>query len=448
MTFPGNPIVRFVFRWGFRLGAAVIIVGLVAFVVVFRSALYNRFVHFPNEEKAWAALRAARQEVPPLPGWQEYRGVLHSHSHFSHDSEVEFPEILAAAKEAAIDFIFLTDHCVDGRADFSWQWRGLYDGILFAPGFEMRHGFMPWGLPSDVVLDCKQDPEELARQIIEAGGVLFFAHSEEDRMWDLPELTGMEIYNIHTDVKDEGSISALFPDMLLSLRRYPDQVLRTIFDRQDAILANWDALNVDRRIVGIAASDSHQNQGFRGYYTEDGNFLLRATSPNDIKAVELNWLTRWMLARAFGPLEPGKKLFRIDLDPYERSLRYVNTHILARGLDEASLIESLRQGRVFIAFNMIADASGFSFTAHNGAQTAVLGDTLPLTPATELRAQSPLPCRFTLVRDGARVAEGEGTTFAYQPAVPGNYRLEADVKIRGTWTPWVYTNFIKIDALH
>ena len=58
--------------------------------------------------------------------------------------------------------------------------------------------------------------------------------------------------------------------------------------------------------------------------------------------VLLNFLTRQLLRMAIGPLEPGRQLFRVDIDPYERSMRFVNTHMLARDLTEASLIEALR----------------------------------------------------------------------------------------------------------
>ena len=437
-------VVRFILRWTFRLAAAIIVVALVIFLVVFRTALYNRFVHFPKQAAAWAALAQQRREVPPPQGWQEFRGVFHSHSHFSHDSEVEFADILAAAHDAKIDFIFMSDHCVDGKADYSLQWRGLHDGVLFAPGFEMQHGLMPWALPSSTVLECGKDPELLAQDIETAGGLLFFAHSEEERLWDLPQLTGMEIYNINTDFKDESGYGAVMPDILLSLRTYPDHVLRQVFDRQDDILAQWDELNRHRRIVGIAASDAHQNNGFRGYYTSDGNLLLRMTSPDDIDTLRLNVITRGLLRMAFGPLEPGKQLFRVDLDRYARSLRFVNTHVLAKELSEAALLDNLKHGRAFIAFDMLADASGFSVTAHNADAVAVIGDSLPLTPETELRIASPLPCRVTITHDGNHVAQMEGLDLAYRVETTGKYRVEAELMILDTWTPWVYTNPIEI----
>ena len=161
--------------WLFALGVI-----LVAVVVLFwlRGALYNRFVGFPQEEAAWQALRAQREHVPNQSGWNEYRGILHSHSELSHDSEVPFEEILGALKTAKLDFICLSDHPTQGRADFSLQWRGIHDGKLFIPGFEMKEGMMPFGVAAGVVLSNQTDSATLARQIAENGGLLFYAHPE------------------------------------------------------------------------------------------------------------------------------------------------------------------------------------------------------------------------------------------------------------------------------
>ena len=109
-----------------------------------RGAIYNRLVRFPGEQKAWEHIRAGRQPVEEDAGWREFRGILHSHSEHSHDCEVPFEQILYALKIDEIDFICLSDHCTDGRADFDLQWRGVRDGKLFIPGFEMKEGRICW----------------------------------------------------------------------------------------------------------------------------------------------------------------------------------------------------------------------------------------------------------------------------------------------------------------
>lgn len=420
---------------------------VVVVLVVFwlRGALHDRLVRFPRTEAAWQAISAERQSVTNNAGWNEYRGILHSHSEHSHDSEVPFEEILRAITAASLDFICLSDHCVEGRADFDLQWRGLRGGKLFIPGFEMKDGIMPFGVAAGVLLSNQTDPAVLAQQILTNGGVLFYAHPEGERDWDLPELTGMEIYNLHTDFKTvRGGLRGLLPDLIVNLRKYPDHIYRKMFNRPTAFLRRWDELNMTRHITGIAGNDCHQNVGFRAFYTGSDTIRIEDTSPETLKEFKLHWFTRpfaWLL---FGRLEPNEKLFHIQLDPYERSARFVNTHILARELSEPAIIESLRAGRAFIGFDMIADSSSFRWFAENTAGRAVMGESVAFDNATRLHALSPLPCRFTILKDGTVVHQQEGRSLAWTPSRPGKYRVEAELKVREEWVPWVYANPVEL----
>jgi hypothetical protein len=432
---------RRLFRW------VVWVAVLVALLAVFwlRGALYNRFVRFPRAEAAWQAVRSQRQAVTNNAGWNEYRGILHAHSEHSHDSEVPFEDILKAITAAGLDFICLSDHCTDGRADFDLQWRGLHQGKLFIPGFEMKEGMMPFGVAPGVVLSNQTDSAILAQQIVTNGGVLFYAHPEERRDWSRPELTGMEIYNLHSDFKRQpGGLQAMLPDLIVNLRSYPDHIYRKMFNRPTEFLRRWDELNLTRHITGIAGNDCHQNVGFRAVYTESDTIRIEDTSPETLKEFKLNWFTRGLAWLFFGRLEPNEKLFHIQLDPYERSARFVNTHILARDLSEPAIVDSLRTGRAFIGFDMIADSSGFRWFADNTWGLAVMGETLAFDNSTRLHALSPLPCRFTLLRDGGVVHQAEGRMLEWTPSRPGKYRVEAELKIREEWVPWIYANPIEL----
>ena len=432
-----------------RLTGWLIILTVVVVLFWLRGALYHRFVTFPREAAAWSALRAQRQPVAYTAGWNEYRGILHSHSHFSHDSEMAFPDILHALVLARLDFIALSDHAVEGRADFDWQWRGIHEGKLFIPGFELKEGMMPFGVASGVVLSNQTAAAILAQQIVTNGGVLFYAHPEEPREWSRPELTGMEIYNLHTDFKRAkgglgGRLRSQLPDLLLNLQRYPDQVYRLAFHRPTEFLQRWDELNRERHLTGIAGNDCHQNVGVRAFYTEADTIRVEDTSPKTLKEFKLNWFTRPLARWLFGHLEPNRKLFRIQLDPYERSARFVNTHVLARGLDEPAILDSLRAGRAFVGFDMIADSSSFRWYANDPSGLAVMGETIALSNETRLHALSPLPCRFTIVKDGSVVHQQEGRSVDWTPLGPGKYRVEAELDVRGEWVPWVYANPIQL----
>ena len=425
-------------------GAAIILLGVILLFWL-RGALYNRFFSFPREEAAWQAIRAQRQPVADNAGWTEYRGILHTHSHLSHDSEVPFEEILRVLKTTGIDFICLSDHTTQGRADFNLQWRGLHDGKLFVPGFEMKQGIMPFGVAPGVVLSNQTDSAVLARQISENGGVLVYAHPEEPRDWNCPQLVGMEIYNLHTDFKrNRNPLRAIVPELLVSQRRYPEHILRTVFCRPVEFLRRWDELNQTRHITGIAANDCHQNVGVRGIYTSSGTIRVEDTSPRTLKEFKLNGFTRLLARLCFGPLTPNRLLFHVQLDPYERSARFVNTHVLAQELTESAILDALRAGRVFVGFDLVADSSSFRWFATDGTNRAVMGEAATCSPTTRLSAKSPEPCRFTVLKNGSVVCQQEGRALDWTPTGPAKYRVEAELKVLDKWVPWVYANPIEL----
>ncbi|MCA1901389.1 MAG: hypothetical protein LDL53_04120 [Candidatus Hydrogenedens sp.] len=446
MNYPS--IIKKTIKWTLYSISIIIVLILIGFLYLFRTAIHHRFIDFPREKKAWEELRKQYQQPVYDDGWNDYAGVCHSHSELSHDSMVPFPEILSALKQEHRQFICLSDHCDNGKADYSKQWRGEHDGVIFIPGFEMNYGFMPWGLPPDTVLDCKKDPESLAKEINEKGGLLFFAHSEEPREWNLPQLNGMEIYNIHTNFKSLDKkflIYQLVPDIILNLNKYHEQLLRSIFSPLTEVIQRWDEMNITRKIVGISANDCHQNTGFVGKITPQGTLYIEDTSPHKIGEYKLNFFSRLLLRMLFGKLEPGKTLFHIQLDPYPTMVRYVATHILAKELSEQSVLEALKEGRVFVGFDMLVDTKGFVFFAEDNNMKAVFGETLPLTSNTTLKMASPVPCKFIIYRHGVPVQEHEGRDFSWQPTEKGKYRVEAQLKINDKWVPWVYTNPVELN---
>jgi hypothetical protein len=309
----------------------------------------------------------------------------------------------------------------------------------------MRRGWMPFGVRGDVVLSNSMDDDLLSRQILQGGGLLFYAHPEQPRDWSRQELTGMEIYNIHADLQDEPKgLMGLLPDLLLSQRRYPDHVFRLLFDKPEQNLKRWDALNRDRPIVGIAGNDCHQNTGFRLILTDSDTLRLEDTSPETLREWSLNPLTRGIVRLFWGPLVPGRQLFHVQLDPYARMIRHVRTHVLAHELTEPSILAALRAGRAFIGFDLMVDSTGFLWLAKDGDHHVVMGESIAWSPTLRLRAFAPNPCRFRILLDGVSVHRHDGRQLDWQPGTPGNYRVEAELDIAGNWTPWVYSNPIRV----
>lgn len=425
----------------------------IAIIGVLSPGLYNRYSYFPKEKAAWEQLRKTRVAVQADDGWNEYKGSIHSHSEISHDSDAPFPQIESALKSIGSNFIMMSDHYVEGKADWSLGWKGDHGGVLFIRGFEMDHGIMPWGLPDSAVFDAKEEVRAEAKKVKELGGIVAYAHCEEERDWGLPELEAMEIYNIHATMlkykKDPTWMWKTVATVLTCYNGYADQCFFTLFERPDKVLGIWDDLSGSRHIAGFAGNDTHQNAGIKGMYLPDGNLALCDTGhkyeeKGEAKMIRLNLLTRGLLRMIYGPLEPGKQLFRYDLDDYVRSALYVRTHLLAKDLTETDLVEALRAGRGFISFDMIADGTGFVYMAQGAQNKAVMGESIKLEPGLALKAYSPFTSTFSLMRNGVKVDEQRGRDYTFSPKEPGKYRLEVSLDVLGKDQLWLLTNHIAV----
>ncbi len=106
-------------KWLSLTLGTIVVLGVLLVLAVLSPGLYNRFYYFPKQKAAWEHLATLRNEVMVDDGWTDFKGSVHSHSEVSHDSDAAFPEILAALKEIGSDFILMSDHFVDGKADWS-----------------------------------------------------------------------------------------------------------------------------------------------------------------------------------------------------------------------------------------------------------------------------------------------------------------------------------------
>jgi hypothetical protein len=251
------------------------------------------------------AAGCATPEPRPL---REFRGIIHCHSLYSHDSKGTYEEILAAAKAAKVDFICITDHPPKGDAGLSLRegWTGLRDGVLFIQGHELAGvNLLAIGIREPVK---GETPAEKIADIRRQGGVSIVSHPEEVKDWE-PYLTadGMEIFNVHAAFtslrKDPKKLGAA----LKAVKEDPEHSFMHLQDLDPAVLAKWDEINRTRRFVGIAGNDSHQNVNILG----------------------------------------------LQLDPYPRAFKFVSTHVLAEELTEEAILGALKAGRCFVAFETL-----------------------------------------------------------------------------------------------
>jgi len=423
--------------------AGLIALLVIVFLILTGSAWKNHWITYPRLEKQRAGIWAKYQEPEKIVELNEYKGILHAHTYWSHDSRGSIEEILPAAKQAKLDFLFFSDHPHGELDSFPRSYHGSYDGILIEPGTESSDGLMVCPMDS-VVLDWGKGQDSIIKQVVDAGGLALYVHTEKPHDWENPDYQAMEIYNIHTDMLDEERLAPLIINFVVNGKKYRHWAFREMYDEQTEILANWDSLNRKRKIVGMAAPDAHNNQNIRARYLYNG--LVEWVGPNaNTIIIKEPGLREKLLC---GQPDAAGWVFKFEVDTYFASFNYVNTHIFSDTLSNTSIKNHLVEGHAFISFENLAEATGFQFysTDNENNVTGILGDSVLTGSISKLHAVSPYPVQFKLLRDG-KVIDTQDNTYTYEyniESMPGNYRIVASLLFDEEWTVWVQTNPIYV----
>jgi len=415
---------------------------LITLFGLFTPAVWHHWVTYPRLEKQVNEFQKLRKEPAPLTKLHTYRGALHVHSYWSHDSEGTLYDIIPAAKSAGVEFIFLTDHPRGNIDTLPRGYKGYYDGVLIEPGSE-KQGFDTWSLDS-VIINWNLDKDSIAKNIVSQGGIIFYAHTEEPHNWGNPDFQGMEIYNFHTDTKDE-SLTPQIINFIVNGNKYRHWALREMFDEQTSILALWDSLNTKRKIVGFSAEDTHENQNIRARYLKDGRVEWVGPNANVIDTMDVKFWNKWL----FQQPDANGWVFKWMIDTYKEGFNYITNYILADTLSVPSLTHHLLKGHLYSAFKSLGDAKGFMYYSENQVDSisGILGDSVKMDQVKTLNAVSPLPGQFRLIHDGKTVNVTTSDNYQYawsEPVEKGAYRIEMHIKLKGKYVPWIYSNPIYI----
>ena len=397
--------------------------------------------------EAVAALRGQRQPVPLSTGYDDVRAVLHVHSRFSHDSRGTIDEITAAARAVGVRVVMFTEHPADHYDYFTDGHRGVKDGVLLIPGAETG-GFLVFSTRSlkGVKTGGRQEFADLVRR---DDGLIFLAHLEERLDWEVRGLTGTEIYNTHADVKDEPKLlrTLATPQGWLAIipasKAYPQEVFASLQDYPALYLKRFDELCLKSRLTGVAANDAHHNQGIVLRLSDAGKLVVEDALGE--KKAELDPDRSVLLKPLVAGKQPGDMVLKHTLDPYELSFRHVSTHLLMKAVDPPSVWEALQAGRAYVAFDWIADPTGFAFIAERDTQRWPMGTEVSADSTMKLRAAAPLPGTFKLVRNGQVIKEVlDSRSLDFTVAEPGNYRIEVWLHLADETRPWILSNPIYV----
>jgi hypothetical protein len=349
--------------------------------------------------------------MPGPPERSDIACVIHLHSTYS-DGTGTVPEIAAAARDAGVDAVLLTDH--DTLAAKEHGEEGWHGSVLVLVGEEVSPPNKNHFLAFDVekVLPRKGvGPPEICANVAEAGGFGFAAHpfsrgSERFPQYargfpwtdlDCDGLAGIELWSYFNDTGERLSA-------ISEVVRFVARPERFVDHPPPENLAAWDRLTRDRQVAAIGGLDAHQ-------------FGIRR---------------RGHVLRAMG---------------YRRSFRLLRTHALCerplRGElepDREAIYGALREGRCYLAMDALGPAGGFGFWAEGNERAVEMGEEAPAGDYV-LRARLAQRATLRLIRDGELVSSTDGASdLEHRASEPGVYRLEAWLHAFGRERTWVISN--------
>lgn len=417
---------------------------------------------------AWSPERAPLDETSPT-GRPWRRGIVHLHSHYSHDAcdgepmpdgvpdEACLADLRAALCDNAIDYAFLTDHPAHAASqpyeDLLLVRDGdeVIDGIanrmacpngqrpLLMPGIEDE--LMPVGLDAHagaVGAEAEAIYGAATAASIDAeraaGALVLQAHTESQALRTLEDrqaagLAGVELFNLHAMVDPDIRAEALgldATDWLGDVGTFltgqtdaePDLVFLGFYQEQAVSIERWEALGALGPVVATAGTDAHQNA--------------------------------LPMAMADGE----------RVDSYRRMIRWFSNVLLVDDDSPAAHQEALAAARLFVAFEALGTPTGFDvrYGALEMGGSAPVGETLTvgcptLAPTSPQRGEAPV-ITVQVLKDGQPWQTGCG---AWTLTEPGLYRVRVDIEPRhlaaflddkADWAqrsyPWLYSNLLRV----
>jgi hypothetical protein len=344
-----------------------------------------------------AILPPATRVTAPPPA-TTVRGAFHIHSNRS-DGSGSVDAIAAAAAEAGLQFIILTDHGDGTRPPERPSYR---TGVLVIDGIELS---TTGGHLAAIDLAASPyplagTPDEVLEDVHRLGGFGIAAHPGSPRAslawqgWDA-RIDGLEWINADSEWRDEPRLP--IARALLTYLFRPAPSMATLLDRPSRVMERWDGLALARRVVGLAGADAHARVGQRADAEGEG--------------------------------------FHLPVPGYAASFRTFSNHVVLdaplsgeAAPDARRVSDAIRAGRVYSVIDALASPGSLAFTATSGSGRAQPGDVLRVEGDVLLHAVVSAPPGTTLVlfKNGERVHEvTDGPLETNGGRDPSSYRIEA-----------------------
>jgi hypothetical protein len=364
--------------------------------------------------------KAARlPALPPTTG--TVFGGYHIHSSRS-DGTGTPDSIAAAAAQAGLQFIILTDHGDGTRMPDPPMYR---HGVLCIDAFEVSTAsghLVGLGLNRATPFPLAGEGRDVIEDIHRFGGWAVIAHPDSPK----PELAwrgfnvpydGIEWLNDDSEWRDE-SLAHLAATAARYVFRSPETIV-SLFQRPVRTLRRWDIVSTTRAVTGLAALDAHaRGLGWSDAEPSSRNHTL---------------LARPTYNEMFRTLTQGVVL----PEPFSGTA----------SRDQSMVLDALRQGHTFSVINAIAAPASLTFSGTQGATTAGMGERLNDlgSPVVFHAAIAGAPTsRVALLLNGSEIAAGRGSVTYSGTLAAGGYRVEGFYP--GNAFPWVVSNPIHAGA--
>lgn len=349
-------------------------------------------------------------------GYYDYKGGIHWHTVYSKDALGSYEEFAELGNRYHIDFLISAEHNnLLALKDHKEGWHGR---TLTLVGVEStrQEGYL-LGLNLRTYPITRHDSTDaFLSETAQQGGFAIIAHLENPRWYWHGKIDQRIVGQEILDLADQFTTASPIA-ILTGLFYYPFNTTASymqIYHRPTATLKRWDEETSQRHFIGIYAPDIHQS----------------------IRIL-------------------GRHKFRFP--KAEDTLSFAHNHVILRtpftgdfAQDKSTLYDAIQKGRLYIAIDLLQDATGFFFSARQGDKTAWMGDQLPAGFKTDFSVT--LPERLALknivinvYRNGQKIARSVGSAYAFQATLPGAYRVEVETDILTFWglkksVVWIYSN--------
>ena len=345
---------------------------------------------------------------------------LHMHSKYS-DGTGTHAEIGKAALDSGLDVVIVTDHNILVNGPEGYYQEGKRRMLMLVGEEIHNQARLPQKshllvFAAGCELACyAPNLTKLLNHVQQTNGMAFIAHPFEDALplfgedditwenWEENGYTGIEIWNGLSEIKSviHGRLSAAFYAL------FPQYIAR---GPEAAALKKWDDLTGSgKKVVAICGSDAHA------------------------------------MIKKMGPFQ--RRIF-----PYEFHFRSINNHLLTDTPltgdlpeDRKMVYKALRQGRLFIGYDLPASTLGFRFNAHGKDQTAEMGDEINLNSGITFRIKLPMRTECRLLKDGLVIKTWQNREICtFIATQPGIYRVECYIDYLGKSRGWIFSNPIYV----